>query len=919
MAAETPQPLREPQYRARVLPRGPMRLRGFRPRYPRFHVEASPTLPSLTQMGIRIDLYESDGVTRVAAGPILNALQCAYGEAPSQLGGFSFQLPLNDRMAAECTAGRIAQIYIGGEGYTFQGRIEMVRDVPGERGVKEISGRSVGAELARLSTRFGLTFDDSDSFPTVVGLFLAGTSWTAGSLEAPPLTSYSRAIVGVKRYPGLLKVADLFGWLVRLDSRARTVDLGALGETSGLRFTNWEGPISPRLRDNGSVVLLQGCQQTADITARVKRVIAAGQENGISGDRVTLELATEGPPFVQSAADYDSSNFWYIEDPDSTNDGTEDVIVVKDIVPQSLTAADRIRAANALWGAAKTYLDRRSQPLRTFAISPVGLRHIVNGVDTFRVGQKARVQWRGWDRDRRGNKRRYIDIDEDLWLMGYWRTVLADGRSDWSLTVSNVPREVPSETQQLVDLYERFDASVAAPRSEFRWGGVPPIGSLTPAGIQILSDFGQQAGFWFVPEITDSPNTQDLYGYVRGSAIPDFAGEPYSDAQMGARAQGGTEDTQITLTVSADGFGNPQLHVQGLTTLDGGVTGDLYYLYDAAQQKFILTIDGQSVGGGMKSTNDGPYYLPAGNTRGQYFANDYSNFRPISELVSLSAPTTTTSNTALSAVAMPATVNANDLLIALCSSNNAGAHATPAGWTKLEDIGRVSGGGGQVNGAVFYKVAAGSEGGTTLNFSNGSKGTAHVYRILAGTYTGVPVCSADASGDTSTPNPAAVSFDGRGMYISASMYIHASGGSGGTNATHTATSTGLVQACLSSSWTNGDSIGSNDPSPSGQATGAGVDPWAAYNIAVRAADNDVAANTTIVSIVASPAASPDYLIVELATGDPGSEVSIGETKVLPGDSAFIPIDIDSGTRLSARVGGGAAYLSLQLLDQADQG
>ena len=187
-------------------------------------------------------------------------------------------------------------------------------------------------------------------------------------------------------------------------------------------------------------------------------------------------------------------------------------------------------------------------------------------------------------------------------------------------------------------------------------------------------------------------------------------------------------------------------------------------------------------------------------------------------------------------------------------------------------------------------------------------------------YTGTPVSSTEAHGSGSTPDPNAVSFTGRGLYFSVSGYQHATGGSGGTNATHTITSTGVFQEGLTSSWSSEDSTGSNDPSPSGQPGGAGVQTWVAFNVAVRAADNAVDADTTITNLIVSPAATPDYIQIELATGGPGSETSIGEHKIVPGDvNNFIPIDLSSGDRISARISGGAAYLSVQLLDTADQG
>ncbi len=78
-------------------------------------------------------------------------------------------------------------------------------------------------------------------------------------------------------------------------------------------------------------------------------------------------------------------------------------------------------------------------------------------------------------------------------------------------------------------------------------------------------------------------------------------------------------------------------------------------------------------------------------------------------------------------VAMPAVVNSGELLVAEFVNPGAGTVTTPTGWTQLHTT--VSG--GSVRLGSYYKVAAGTEGGTTVDFvtSGTVKALAHVYRV----------------------------------------------------------------------------------------------------------------------------------------------------------------------------------------------
>lgn len=119
--------------------------------------------------------------------------------------------------------------------------------------------------------------------------------------------------------------------------------------------------------------------------------------------------------------------------------------------------------------------------------------------------------------------------------------------------------------------------------------------------------------------------------------------------------------------------------------------------------------------------------------------------------VASSASFVTGSNSTTHNVTMPATVNAGDLLIVIASkglfSNT--TITTPAGWsvittsTHSPDAIRV---------ASYYKIAAGTEGGTTVNFATGDSCglAARIYRITGWHGTTPPE---GAAATTSTGNP----------------------------------------------------------------------------------------------------------------------------------------------------------------------
>ena len=111
------------------------------------------------------------------------------------------------------------------------------------------------------------------------------------------------------------------------------------------------------------------------------------------------------------------------------------------------------------------------------------------------------------------------------------------------------------------------------------------------------------------------------------------------------------------------------------------------------------------------------------------------------------------SNTTSHAVSLPATVSVGDLLVCVIGiANNSATITTPSGWT----AGPTEASDGGSKAFLFYKVASGTEGGSTVDFvtSAGIRASSHVFRFQSGTYSGSPeVAYSENPAGISNANP----------------------------------------------------------------------------------------------------------------------------------------------------------------------
>ena len=207
-------------------------------------------------------------------------------------------------------------------------------------------------------------------------------------------------------------------------------------------------------------------------------------------------------------------------------------------------------------------------------------------------------------------------------------------------------------------------------------------------------------------------------------------------------------------------------------------------------------------------------------------------------------------------VNMPATVNAGDLLIVLFTNDGTATVITPAGWTALAS----NAGNGAVRLSVYYKIAGGTEGGTTVNFmtSAAEEATAQVYRITDWHGTTPPEISTAATGTSTRPNPA--SLNPTGWDVADTLWLAVAGQDRGEQDGPTAypayytdgistLSSEEITSCQTHSACRVLAATSENPWPF---TIPASEEWIALTIAIRAKTHELSTSSTEGGSVTTP-------------------------------------------------------------------
>lgn len=887
---------------------------------------------------VRIDFYSSSG-EKLDTPPLegVDVISVRYDGAEGEVGAFEFRCPATAPGAASVANERQAWIYYGSEGLV---RVGVISTITTENGGQylSVSGftRARGA-LARQPAR-NRRFE-GDSLATVMAVLLgplAGATYSAGQL-ATPETAITLPIFGESTWEILRKVRDSFGLLMRENDVDATIDMDVFGDDSGLVFGNVPA-FTPGMQDNRyfAAIAEGGLKITANSRDVVNRIVPLGQQQSIASTTnnawLTLEQSTRTSPYtIYGRTEPDGTFIYFLQDDESiaAYGLSERYMSISFVMPFDGSAAERIAASNQLYDLAVTALQKAKDEITTYSCKIVGLKHRFDGTETFKIGQTVRVIYRQTFEGPYGPVVT-SEVDVDLYVMAYSRTIAQDS-SEWDFTLTTIARQEQSDNKVLADFVSRMRGQQVVPMPFIIFGDA----RFAPDGLRLNSMSDLAAGetprsIGFTDSTFENLHSE-IYGARNAGLSTNYlVSQAYADADAyhisGIRLANDSDFDHAQWIAQSDG-GDPLIwSIREASTPLAALQedGGQYYLYRWNGTTLV------KVGGTMQASGTGEFLIPAGPGAGNAVrsgsADAYGSWAGLAtaDATAPAAPTTTAfaSVSTTHNVSMPGTVTADDLLVVLFSPRTSGSITTPSGWTSL---GNITGTNARV--ASYYKVASGSEDGTTVDFVTGTAcvGTAHCYRFITGQYSGVPEISTGATGGPSNPDPDAIT-PVTGRFIALAVESH------DTDFTTTAAPSGYSGLTCTLSGAGGGGItiasgyklcNSNTENP-GQFTAAGA-VWAAATVAVYG-PQALAEAAYLTGLSAEPSGTPTYVQVQLATGAAGAESIIGTYSLTPEDptidfNAVVPVA--ASARLSARIATSASAanhgVKVRLINQDDVG
>lgn len=275
---------------------------------------------------------------------------------------------------------------------------------------------------------------------------LYGTGWTQGAFDS----GMGNVVVefnGQSVLEAIVEIVKRKKKHFREGTTARTLDVGALGADSGNRL------IAPTLMTsdlelNTVAGIIETIDETCDGDGIVNSIIPLGGGQGNS--QLTLEKATRTTPYtIQTTTNPDGSTCWYLQDAASVaaHGARWKVYPIVIINPLSNSDADITNAANSLYDASVTYLQRFKDEKVDYSVSayrvPVGLR----------PGDLVRLVYRGVV-TRQGRAFKWVDLNDLFWVMQRVDQ-MEDGAVKTKLVISNIDRQKMNDTHLIIGALQR--------------------------------------------------------------------------------------------------------------------------------------------------------------------------------------------------------------------------------------------------------------------------------------------------------------------------------------------------------------------------------------------------------------------------------------------------------------------------------
>lgn len=395
-------------------------------------------LPTLSHF--RIDVLDAAD-TIIGGGPLATVLSLSDTRSLDKVGAAMFTIPAADPRSALIGPGVKFDIYDAVDGYIgrFFFSALTLSDSPDGAAILTVECDDELIELARSATvGFRRAYANVDVATVVTDLVAVVSGWSAEVDAGIGNTSVTYEGESPLRAVDILR--DRWNQHYRLES-PRTLQFGAFGGASGVRLVQLKGQVQPDIAQHTELAFIDSFRLNYADDEIINIVIPIGAGQGVS--QLTIENATLGDYDIETGTNDDGSSYFYIQDDASVAAYGPRIRVAAfpNMRPITNSATNIVNAANALKLTAEVYLTRNKDPRREYSISVRGLRRNIE------VGDLVRVVYTG-----KVDDYKYVELDDDFYVMDITRTRDADGERSARLVISTIADRRTSDTDVILDM-----------------------------------------------------------------------------------------------------------------------------------------------------------------------------------------------------------------------------------------------------------------------------------------------------------------------------------------------------------------------------------------------------------------------------------------------------------------------------------
>lgn len=385
-----------------------------------------------------IDVENAAGIKQ-GDGPIISA---EYWESVVRLdraGTFSFSMPASDNRAAIVQPKLVARCYARVQDNVTEigaGIIDKITLTIGAQGqtMLVVSGDDLLRELTWRSVGFLELTDGAGNGVTnaLYQVMQCAPGWSLSYYPSTENNVYAK-FAGETVLSALIKIAADKGEHFRIGTGRSVAWLRKDLTSSGIRAIQGGEPTA--IDGNKDVCIVVNLQEERDTYQICSRIYPYG--SGVGDARLTLAATSMTAPMGYTL---DKANNYLMKNNTEESYGRiEQYMSFKNIAPISNTDADLQAAANKLFGAALTYLEKHKQPEKFYTMEVAKVDRLIHPGETVRVVVKKIV-----------DEYDVVDIDADLYVLEVRNRIDGSGIRTTGMQVATVDRWNESDDALIV-------------------------------------------------------------------------------------------------------------------------------------------------------------------------------------------------------------------------------------------------------------------------------------------------------------------------------------------------------------------------------------------------------------------------------------------------------------------------------------